>query len=558
MKNLFVSYALMMLLLGIFSTGIVWGENAQENGKSNPVVNLGYVGKWPELSLEDSNLPQITKAQLISEIEKSIKAEQAFKSWETKYKLTFHQFSRQERNNNVPEVVISSNIRLVSDGNKWSYEEQNEQKVNDQNSVEQTFTVSNGQKIFWIWMDKKEGQVGTDNMRIPSGLSTFCDFMPALSREQEFKGTDFPAILDILSDPDTKLLSQRTHINGQTCYVLELKTSLQHPLLKNEQELDEWKAANPEMAGKWDKAKKLTGIVINTKREVELTQRMAIAPNLGFAIVRWAYGYEMNNGYIHYSIFPDKEMNYSDFHQNKKDLYIPYYMTYTTYSTSGQSEEKLNKFQETQINLQKIEFGRQYSPEVFDINFPEGYKVMDMDKNITYTAGGSPETIDALTQAAKLRDEFYNNLKLKEAPALEYSKWINSKPMSLDDCKGKTVVLHFWSYSCSPCLYELPRLQEQYGQQARYPSSEIFISIHPYVDGDELDKLNETIKKYGITFPVMIDSKDPENLSWGKTFKKYMVFGIPAEVRIGKDGHFEKIDNEIVGTESQWLKKSED
>ncbi len=48
------------------------------------------------------------------------------------------------------------------------------------------------------------------------------------------------------------------------------------------------------------------------------------------------------------------------------------------------------------------------------------------------------------------------------------------------------------------------------------------------------------------------------NLSWGKTFKKYMVFGIPTEVTIGKNGRFEEIDNEIFGTESQWLKNLKD
>ena len=57
----------------------------------------------------------------------------------------------------------------------------------------------------------------------------------------------------------------------------------------------------------------------------------------------------------------------------------------------------------------------------------------------------------------------------------------------------------------------------------------------------------------------MIDAPDPESLSWGKTFKKYMVFSIPNEVKIDRNGHFEEIDNAPLSeADSQWLKESED
>ena len=559
MKNLSISNAVVMIFFVISFTGVVCSEEIQANEKSNLAVNLEFVEKWPELSPEDSNLPQITKTHLINELEKSIKARQAFKSWEAKYKIIFQQFQQQNGNRSDPEIINFSDIRIVSNGNKSYYKEQSDEKTGAQDSVDDTFIVSNGQKIFEVWPDRKEGNVRSVNEGISSEFPTICDFLPAMPLELKLRGTGFPEILDIIKDSDTKLLPWRTRINDQICYVLELTSRLQHPLLKSEKELDEWKTANPEMAKKWEKAGKLgLTIVINDKREVELTQRLAIAPNLGFAIVRWAYGYETNNGYIHLSIFPNKEINYIGFRQIRQGLYIPYNMTYTTYLTDGQSEKQLNKFQEIQINLQEIEFDKQYSPEVFDINFPKGYKIMDFDKNISYTVGDSNETINALTDAAMLREEFYKNLKLKEAPALEYSKWINSEPISLDDCKGKKIILHFWGCNCAPCLSELSQLQEQYGQQTSYPSPELFISLHQYVDGDDLDQLNETINEYGITFPVMIDAPDPENLSWGKTYRKYMVFAIPTEVKIDKNGHFEEIDKAPVDTESHWIENSKD
>ena len=68
----------------------------------------------------------------------------------------------------------------------------------------------------------------------------------------------------------------------------------------------------------------------------------------------------------------------------------------------------------------------------------------------------------------------------------------------------------------------------------------------------------QAIEKHGITFPVMVDAPDLEGRSWGKTFKRYMIFGIPKEVRIDEKSHFVEIDRGYIGTGSQWLNVPED
>ena len=200
----------------------------------------------------------------------------------------------------------------------------------------------------------------------------------------------------------------------------------------------------------------------------------------------------------------------------------------------------------------------QYNPEFFEVHLPLGYSVVDADRGISYVVGDSEEKNDALVTAAKAREDFYNKLRSEEAPGLEYSEWINSKPIRLADQKGRPIILHFWGLECAPCMHELPQLQKQYGHVLADTSSPLFISIHPFANGNELRQLKKTIEKHGITFPVMVDAPDLGGRSWGKTFKKYMIFGIPKEVKIDEKSHFVEIDRGYIGTGSQWLNVPED
>src|SRR5882757_5605905 len=45
----------------------------------------------------------------------------------------------------------------------------------------------------------------------------------------------------------------------------------------------------------------------------------------------------------------------------------------------------------------------------------------------------------------------------QKAPELTgISQWINAKPLTLKDLRGKVVVLHFWTFGCINCRHNLP------------------------------------------------------------------------------------------------------
>jgi hypothetical protein len=77
------------------------------------------------------------------------------------------------------------------------------------------------------------------------------------------------------------------------------------------------------------------------------------------------------------------------------------------------------------------------------------------------------------------------------------------------------------------------------------------------VEGAELEKVQQVVRQKGITFPVMIDAPYTGELSWGRTFQKYRIFGIPSEIRIDESGRVGEIEKELVSENSWWIGKGQ-
>ena len=98
-----------------------------------------------------------------------------------------------------------------------------------------------------------------------------------------------------------------------------------------------------------------------------------------------------------------------------------------------------------------------------------------------------------------------------------------SGSVSLEDFKGRPVVLNFWASWCVPCRKEMPALQEvSEGVQDRIA----FVGInHQDSRGEALAFLDET----GVRFPA---GYDPE----GSTAAAYGLYGMPTTIFISPDG----------------------
>jgi hypothetical protein len=72
----------------------------------------------------------------------------------------------------------------------------------------------------------------------------------------------------------------------------------------------------------------------------------------------------------------------------------------------------------------------------------------------------------------------------------------------------------------------------------------VFICIHPYLEGEELQELKNLLRDKHITFPVMVDSRTPDDKAWGKTSAYYRIYSEPSDVWIDEKGHVARLSSE--------------
>src|SRR6202789_3650205 len=84
--------------------------------------------------------------------------------------------------------------------------------------------------------------------------------------------------------------------------------------------------------------------------------------------------------------------------------------------------------------------------------------------------------------------------------------WINSEPLTAKQLKGKVVLVDFWDYSCINCIRALPYIRAW--SQKYKDSGLVVIGVHtPEFDFEkQLPNVQKAVQKYGITYPIALDS----------------------------------------------------
>ncbi len=101
---------------------------------------------------------------------------------------------------------------------------------------------------------------------------------------------------------------------------------------------------------------------------------------------------------------------------------------------------------------------------------------------------------------------------------------IEGQEKSLEDFKGKPLMLHFWATWCPPCREEMLTFQKIYEEFG--PSGLTIVAINV---GESPEKVKKFIKENGLTFPVLLDSK-------GEVANRYRVRGLPTTYWIDPSG----------------------
>lgn len=128
-------------------------------------------------------------------------------------------------------------------------------------------------------------------------------------------------------------------------------------------------------------------------------------------------------------------------------------------------------------------------------------------------------------------DEYIAGSELLEGDvAPDFSvKLLTGDTFTLSDNKGKVVFLNFWASWCSPCVAEMPAIQELSEQ---YEGNVVFIGIDI---AENSKKVQDFIAKNGFTYNIGLD----ENGDISKNL--YPSNGIPYTLIIDADGIITKI-----------------
>ena len=119
-----------------------------------------------------------------------------------------------------------------------------------------------------------------------------------------------------------------------------------------------------------------------------------------------------------------------------------------------------------------------------------------------------------------------------ERPAPGWSlTYLDKKPVSWDEFKGKVVVLDFWGSWCGPCRMELPIFQAVY---ERYKDKGVaFLGMNferPVLGKDLRDLAREFMERNKYTFPVVVDHDQVAT-------NAYNVSGFPTVYLVDKTGN---------------------
>ncbi len=108
------------------------------------------------------------------------------------------------------------------------------------------------------------------------------------------------------------------------------------------------------------------------------------------------------------------------------------------------------------------------------------------------------------------------------APGFELQS-LEGERVSLSSLRGKPTVINFWATWCTPCILEMPNLEEYY---QRYTGQFEILAINA---GESEQNVHKFVENIGVTFPILLDPGL-------ETQYRYRVSGLPTTYVLDSDG----------------------
>ncbi|MFV1993214.1 MAG: redoxin domain-containing protein [Acidiferrobacterales bacterium] len=101
--------------------------------------------------------------------------------------------------------------------------------------------------------------------------------------------------------------------------------------------------------------------------------------------------------------------------------------------------------------------------------------------------------------------ENFKPVPLPEFTQTNQNAWLNSKPLQVNDLKGKVVLMDIWTFECWNCYRSFPWLKQI---EKNFPADLQVIGIHTPEFAHEKIRKNVVAKtrEFGLAHPVMMDN----------------------------------------------------
>jgi hypothetical protein len=99
------------------------------------------------------------------------------------------------------------------------------------------------------------------------------------------------------------------------------------------------------------------------------------------------------------------------------------------------------------------------------------------------------------------------------------TEWLNSKPLSVADQRGKVLVVHFWTNGCINCIHNYSHYRA-WQELNKDRLDFIMVGVHtPEFDSEkDLGRLRDRLAKNRLTFAVAADNKAETWRAWNNRY----------------------------------------
>ena len=86
------------------------------------------------------------------------------------------------------------------------------------------------------------------------------------------------------------------------------------------------------------------------------------------------------------------------------------------------------------------------------------------------------------------------------------ANWINSEPLTMEDLRGKVVLIDFWTYTCVNCIRTMPYLREWHDKYAKEGLA--IVGVHaPEFEFEKLtENVEASVEEFDLTYPIAQDN----------------------------------------------------